>query len=143
MLELERNTKTNGMYSCNPFREMDSFRRAFDSSLCPDIKCDIRDTGDSYELEADLPGYKKENISVEADGDLLTISAQRNDEKEEKSKSGKYVRYERTASAVRRSFDISEVNADEIAVAYEDGVLKLTLPKKKPEQSASKKFEIK
>ena len=79
-----------------------------------------------------LPGMKKEDIAVDIDGDYLTISAQRNTETEEKDDKNSYVRRERSYGSFSRSFNISNIKSEEISGSYENGVLKLTLPKKNP-----------
>ena len=104
-------------------------------------RTDIVDNGDAYELTADLPGFKKEDISIDLNGDCLTISAEHKEESnDEKEKN--YIRRERRYGSVKRSFDISGIRADEIAEQYTDGVLHLTLPKKTEEVPASRRIEI-
>ena len=131
------------MYSMIPFGRMntswndlfDDFeRRMFpaDRGELPAFRTDIRDEGDHFLLEADLPGMKKEDIAVDIDGDYLTISAQRNTETEEKDDKNSYVRRERSYGSFSRSFNISNIKSEEISGCYENGVLKLTLPKKNP-----------
>ncbi len=115
----------------NPFRDLDNFEKAFfGRSPLSEFKTDIKDIGDAYTLEADLPGFKKEDINLALDGDLLTITAQRNEEHEERDDSTNYVRRERSYGCFTRSFDVSAIQTDAIAADYADGVLKLTLPKK-------------
>ena len=100
-----------------------------------EFKTDIQDKGDSYLLEADLPGFKKEDIHVDVDGDTMTIRA----EHEEKDKS--YVRCERSYGSYQRAFDISGVEVADISAQYNDGVLKLNMPKKSAVVNA-KQIEI-
>ena len=107
-----------------------------------EFKTDIQDKGDSYLLEADLPGFKKDDIHIDLDGDTMTISAERHSEHEEKDKSGNYMRCERSYGSYQRSFDISAVNADAMTAEYTDGVLKLTMPKKEMTVSSAKRLEI-
>lgn len=100
-----------------------------------EIKTDITDTGDGFKLEADLPGFKKEDIKIDVEDERLTISAERKSESEEKDKNG-CVRRERTYGSFARSFDVSGIDATNIKASYTDGVLTLELPKKpelKPE----------
>ena len=104
---------------------------------------DIKDKGDHYELEADLPGVKKEDIAVDIDGDRMTISAHRSAETEEKDDNSQYLRRERSYGSFSRSFDISNIKSEEISGAYHDGVLTLTLPKKSPTApSTSRRLDI-
>ncbi len=127
----------------DPFREFSDLSRAFFGGDSLSVfKTDIREEGDHYLLETDLPGFKKEDIKVDVEGDVLTVSAERNAEKEEKDDKGNYLRRERSYGSYSRSFDISNVNSEEIKVAYKDGVLALTLPKKTAEVPASRRLEI-
>ena len=127
----------------DPFREFSDLGRAFfGGDSLPIFKTDIRDEGDHYLLETDLPGFKKEDIKVDVEGDVLTVSAERNAEKEEKDEKGSYLRRERSYGSYSRSFDVSNVKSEEIKVAYKDGVLALTLPKKTAQVPASRRIEI-
>lgn len=140
--------KNNSLY--NPFREMDELEKQFfgspfeffDNSAMDAFKTDIKDEGDHYELEADLPGFDKKDIKLDVNGDVLTVSAERHSEHEEKDKKGKYVRCERSYGSYSRQFDLSSVKADEIKAKYEDGVLKLTMPKKTETLPKAHRLEI-
>ena len=121
IMPFERN---NNRTVFNPFKELNELEKAFfGNNSIAEFKTDIRDTGSAYELEADLPGFKKEDIHIDLEGDYLTISASRNDSKEEKDEKGNYVRRERCYGSFTRSFDISGIKADEITAEYSDGVL--------------------
>lgn len=137
MFELKPYTRKNhAVY--NPFREMDEWERGFFSDpfgffgngTLDAFKTDIKDEGDHYELEADLPGFEKKDIQLDVNGDILTVRAERHSEHEEKDKKEKYMRCERSYGCYSRDFDVSNVDADTIKAKYENGVLKLTLPKK-------------
>ena len=131
----------NDLY--RPFRELENLERSFFSGKeLGSFKTDIKDTGDAYVLEADLPGVKKEDIHIDIDGDYLSISAQRNASKEEKDNKGNYIRCERSYGSFSRSFDISSVQAEGITAAYDNGVLTLTMPKKDQTVSTSRRLEI-
>lgn len=91
------------------------------------FRVDVKETKDAYLLEADLPGVKKDEIQLTYDEHYLTITAKRGEEKE--TKDDDYVRRERYVGQVQRSFFIRDVDAANIAAAFEDGVLKVTLPK--------------
>lgn len=106
-------------------------------------KTDVRDDGNAFVLEAELPGFKKEDISLDIDGEILTLTAKHSDEKEEKDKNGRYLRRERTYGSYTRSFDISEIKIDEADAAYENGILTLTLPKKAAEEKKNIRLQIK
>lgn len=128
----------------NPFRMMENFEKNFwGGNGLTDFKTDIRDQGDSYLLEAELPGFQKEELNVEIDGNYLTISAERHSESEEKDEQGNYLRRERSYGSFSRSFDISNVKADQISAAYDNGVLKLTMPKKDGTVPNSRRLDIK
>ena len=119
---------TRGIDLYRPFRDLEELERSlFANNSATAFKTDIRDAGDAYVLEADLPGMKKDDIHIDIDGDRLSISAERNAVREEKNDG--YIRCERSYGAFSRSFDISGIRGEEISAAYEDGVLKLTLPK--------------
>jgi len=128
------------------FRELDNLeKRFFDDEklgLRP-FRADIKDNGDSYILEADLPGFKKEDIQIDIEDSYLTISAQRNEESEEKDAKGNFVRRERFFGSFQRSFNIADVKTDAIDASYKQGVLKLVMPKKEKSISASKRLQIK
>ena len=141
------------MYSMIPFGRMntswndlfDDFeRRMFpaDRGELPAFRTDIRDEGDHFLLKADLPGFKKEDIQLQLDGDTLTIQAQRHSEHEEQEKKGKYVCCERSYGAYSRSFDVSGIRAEGITASYDSGVLTLKLPKKTVEVSSSRQISI-
>ena len=95
------------------------------------MKTDVKETDDTYEVDIDLPGFKKDEINAKPENGYLTISAAKGLDKDEKDKKGKYIRKERYAGAMSRSFYVGEgVTQDEIKAKYEDGILKLTVPKK-------------
>ena len=96
------------------------------------MKTDIRETDHSYELELDLPGFKKDEIRVSLENGYLTVSAAKGlDQDEQEKKTGKYIRRERYAGACERSFYIGEeVTQEEIKGEFKHGILKLTIPKK-------------
>ena len=93
------------------------------------MKTDVRETEDSYELDIDLPGFKKDEINVDLKDGYLTISAAKGLDKDEKDKKGKYIRQERYAGACSRSFYVGDVEAKDVSASYEDGILKLSMPK--------------
>ena len=95
------------------------------------MKTYIRETEGSYELDVDLPGFKKDEIKASLENGYLTISAAKGLDKDEKDKDGKYIRQERYAGAMSRSFYVGdEVTQEDIKAKYEDGILKLSIPKK-------------
>ncbi len=143
MFELTPFVKRNNAAVYDPFRLFDEMERNFfKGTSIGEFRADIRDTGDAYELEADLPGVKKEDIQVELDNNYLTISAERHAEKDEKDKKGNYVRRERSYGSYSRSFDVTGVQTDQITAEYTDGVLKLRLPKKQESLPTTRRLEI-
>lgn len=135
MFELSRrNNRNHQIGSYNPFREMeqlekDFFGDFFSAQDLAEFKTDVIDEGDHYILEADLPGFDKKDIHLELQGDNLIIQAERHSSAEEKNKDGKVVRMERSYGSYSRSFNVSQINTEHIKAAYDNGVLKLTLPK--------------
>ena len=143
MYEMMPFTRSHGVDLYRPFRDLEELERSlFANGSAAAFKTDIRDTGDAYVLEADLPGMKKEDIHIDIDGDRLSISAERSAVKEEKDENGGYVRCERSYGSFSRSFDISGIRGEDISAAYADGVLTLTLPKQAKTVPASRRLEI-
>ena len=94
------------------------------------MKTDVRETEDSYELDIDLPGFKKDEVSVELKNGCLTIQAAKGLDREETDKKGKYIRQERYAGACSRSFYVGEdVEPDQISAKFESGILQISVPK--------------
>ena len=106
------------------------------------MKTDVRETDSSYELDIDLPGFKKDEVTAKLENGYLTISASKGLNKDEKDKeSGKYIRRERYAGAVSRSFYVGEhIQQEDIHAKFEDGILRLTVPKKDAKQVDEKKY---
>lgn len=93
------------------------------------MKTDVRETEDSYELDIDLPGFKKEDVSVELKNGYLTIQAAKSLDKDEQ-KNGKYIRQERYAGSMSRSFYVGEgVRPEDVKGKFENGILQISLPK--------------
>ena len=100
------------------------------------MKTDIRETDTSYELDIDLPGFKKDEVSIDLKDGYLTISAAKGLDKDAEDKKGKYIRQERYAGACSRSFYVGwDVEPDEISAKFESGILQISVPKetRKPE----------
>ena len=136
-------TRRNSVSTFNPFHDFDELERAFfsDRSL-GEFKTDIRDNGDSFVLEADLPGFNKDDIHVDLSDNSLTITAERHSDYEQKDKKGNYVRCERSYGSYTRSFSTDGIDTANIKAAYTDGVLRLTLPKQQQILPASRRLEI-
>lgn len=94
------------------------------------MKTDVRETEGSYELDVDLPGFKKDEIKVDLKNGYLTISAEKGIDKETENKKGHYIRKERYVGSNNRSFYVGDdVKASEVNAKYENGILKISLPK--------------
>ena len=100
------------------------------------MKTDVRETDTDYEVDIDLPGFKKDDVKVKLSDGYLTISASKSLDKDETDKkSGKYIRRERYAGSMSRAFYVGDaVHQEEIHAKYEDGILKLTIPKKEEQK---------
>ena len=108
------------------------------------MKTDVRETESSYELDIDLPGFKKDEISVELKNGCLNISAAKGLDKEEKDKDGKYIRQERYAGSCSRSFYVgTDVYPAEVAAKFENGILNISVPKASRQLPAKSTVEIK
>ena len=115
-----------------PMRELANVdRRLYGKNASHVMKTDVKETDGTYELEIDLPGFKKDEISVKLEDGYMTISATKGLDTEKKDKHGKIIRQERYAGAMQRSFYVGEgVKTEDVKAKYEDGVLKLDIPKK-------------
>ena len=97
------------------------------------MKTDVKETENAYEIDIDLPGFKKDEIKVQLKDGYLTLSAAKGLDKDAKDKEGNYIRRERYAGSMSRSFYVGDgVKEEDIHAKYEDGILKLSLPKKAP-----------
>lgn len=136
-------TKYRGTY--DPFREFERLEKELFSGKdsVASFKTDIKDNGDAYLIEAELPGFKKEDIRVDIANGTLTVSAERKHEEETKDGKGNIIHSERTYGCFERSFDISEINENAVTAEYTDGVLKLELPKKTEVVPEARRLEIK
>lgn len=104
------------------------------------MKTDIKEHDGGYELDIDLPGFKKDEITIDLDNGYLTISAAKGLDKDEQDKKGKYIRRERYAGAVQRSFYVGDVVTEEdVKAKFEDGILRLRIPKKDAKAVETKK----
>ena len=100
------------------------------------MKTDVKDTENGYEVDIDLPGFKKDEVSIDLKDGYLTISAAKGLDKDAEDKKGKYIRQERYAGACSRSFYVGwDVEPDEISAKFESGILQISVPKetRKPE----------
>ena len=105
------------------------------------MNTDIKETEDSYELEMDLPGFKKDEVTVELDNGYITIRAAKGLDKDEKTKEGRYIRKERYAGSCERSFYVGEaVTQDDVKASFRHGILRLDIPKKENKKVEGNKY---
>ena len=94
------------------------------------MKTDVKETEEGYEVAIDLPGFKKDEVKIHLDNCYLTIAAAKGLDKDEQDKKGKYIRRERYAGSMSRSFYVGEgVKQSDVHAKYEDGILRLDIPK--------------
>lgn len=106
------------------------------------MKTDVKEHDDKYELVVDLPGFKKEQIQIELKDGYLTISAQKGLEKDEKE-NGKYIRKERYSGSKSRTFYVgNEVTENEVHAKFENGILKLDIPKKEAKKAVEQNHYV-
>lgn len=121
----------NGRSRVSAKPENKNAKPAYGSQADQLMRTDIKETEEQYILTVDLPGFKKEDIQVAVENDCLTITAQKEPEKEDV----KYLRRERYAGALRRAFYVGEgVEQEGMKAQFQNGVLRLTLPKQKPQK---------
>ena len=109
------------------------------------MKTDVKDTENGYEVDIDLPGFKKDEIKVKLEDGVLTISAAKGLDKDEKDKKGSYLRRERYAGSMSRSFHVGDhVTVEDIHPKYENGILSFSVPKaeNKPIEEKNKYIAI-
>ena len=127
----------------NIFNYLDNWEKSIfgnTSRAVGTFKTDVLDKGDKYLLQAELPGFKKEDIYIDLDGNYLTIQASH--VQESNNTSDKIVRKERQYSSFSRSFNVSGINTDAIKAEYNNGILELELPKVEEQKPKTKKIEI-
>jgi len=118
----------------------DFFRSFFGSVPAASFKVDVRDEGDHFTLDAELPGVKKEDVKVNVENGVLTISANTSANTEESN--GNYVYRDRRIGIMQRAFSLEGIREDDISAAYADGVLTLTLPKLTEAQPSKREIAI-
>ena len=105
------------------------------------MKTDVKETETGYELDIDLPGFKKDEIIAHLEDGYLTVSAAKGVDKDEKDNEGRYIRRERYSGSMTRSFYVGNaVTEEDIKAKYEDGILSLSIPKKDPKAVEAKKY---
>ena len=119
----------------DPFESFFNFRPfAMENEMHSMMKTDIKQTDEGLEVLVDLPGFQKENVQAELKDGYLSISAKTSSENEEKDEEGNFVRRERFSGSCSRSFYVGEdITEEEVKAKFEDGVLRIAIPKQQPE----------
>lgn len=123
-------------------RLWDAFDTPFTSTSNLGFKVDVKDNGTAYELTADLPGLKKEDITLSYENNYLTLSAQREENNDQQDSEGNYIRRERSYGQMSRSFYISGIDKAKATAEFKDGVLKVQLPKLQEQAPVSHQIPI-
>ncbi len=136
-----------GIFGEDLFNDWFSFpdidKKFYGKSTDQVMKTDIKEKDNEYEVDIELPGFKKEDVKAELKDGYLTISAAKNVNNDEKKEDGKYIRKERFSGNVSRSFYVGEdMTQEDIHAKFEDGMLKLTVPKKEAKKVEDKKSYI-
>ena len=143
MLALTPFTRRGTPDSYDPFRELEALeRRFFGREALPVFSVDIYEESDRYVLEADLPGFSKEDIHLDIEGTYLTVRAERKSVKSGEEGEMKPLRSERLYGKFTRTFDLSDVDTDGLHASYENGVLCLAMPKKKAKEPKRRELTI-
>ncbi|KAF1305624.1 Hsp20/alpha crystallin family protein [Enterococcus saccharolyticus] len=122
--------RNSSLFDMTPFDFLGNAGRNFLDGFKENlVKTDIFETEENYTVEAELPGIPKENIQVDYTNGVLTIEGAHQTETEKKDDKGTVVRSERSYNSVKRQFMIDNVKEEDIKAAYQDGILKITLPK--------------
>ncbi len=118
----------------------DTSRKLYGKHAAHVMKTDVKEHDNAYEVAIDLPGFKKDEINLSLDNGYLTVAAAKGLDEEEKDKKGKVIRQERYAGSMQRSFYVGEqLTEEDIKAKFEDGVLKLDIPKKDAKAVPEKK----
>lgn len=123
------------------FRDFDDIdRRLYGKNAAHVMKTDVHEKEEGYEVDIDLPGFKKDEIQLNLENGYLTVSAAKGLDKDEQDKKGKVIRRERYAGSMQRSFYVGDALTEEdVKARFEDGVLKLSIPKKDAQAVPEKK----
>ena len=131
-------------FSFPRFRDFDDTeRKLYGKNAAHVMKTDVREHDDQFEVDIDLPGFKKEEIQLNLESGYLTVSAAKALEEEKNNKQGKLIRQERYTGTMQRSFYVGEnVTEEDIKAKFEDGVLNISLPKKEQQQKVEENHFI-
>ena len=115
-------------------------RRLYGRNANREMKTDVREKEDGYEIDMDLPGFKKDQVELSLENGYLTVTANKGFDKDEKDKQGRMIRQERYAGSMQRSFYVGDnMTEEDVKAHFEDGVLHLNLPKKDAKKVPEKK----
>ena len=117
-------------------KELDKLdRKLYGKRAAQVMKTDVHEDDGGYEVDIDLPGFKKDEIKLTLEDGYLSVSAAKGVDKEKKDRKGRLIRQERYSGAMQRSFYVGdELKEEDVKAKFEDGVLKLEVPKKEPEK---------
>ena len=129
-------------FSFPTFRGLEDVDRKLYGKHAPRLmKTDVHEKDEQYEIDIDLPGFKKDEIKLTLENGYLSVSAAKGLDKDEKDKKGKIIRQERYAGAMQRSFYVGDaVKQEDVKAKFEDGVLKLSIPKNETEKLPEKQY---
>ena len=137
MYLIKKNNKDRGFFE-------DFFNDIFDSRFFSNdvstMKTDIREEGDKYLLDIDLPGFNKEDIKLSIEDGYLTIEAKHDETNEEKDNKGNYIRRERRYGSCSRSFYVGDLRQEEVVANYKNGILNIIIPKESEKKIETKKY---
>ncbi|MFW6266401.1 MAG: Hsp20/alpha crystallin family protein [Halanaerobiales bacterium] len=138
-----RNRRRGDLEERDPFNDLvsDFFSDAFNMFDTTSFKTDVRETDEEYIIEAELPGLDRDDINVALDDNYLTISATNKEEVEDEGEN--YIRRERRTGSYQRRFYCENVKEDEVEAEYNNGILKVTLPKEEKKKTTGKTIDIK
>ena len=128
-----------------PFHDMDRElrnmdRRLYGRNMKHEMKTDVKENETGYEIDMDLPGFKKDQISLNLENGYLTVAATKGFDKDQKDQNGRMIRQERYAGSMQRSFYVGDaMTVEDVKAKFEDGVLHLELPKKEASKVPEKK----
>ena len=132
-------TPFGGIFTAYPFfKDSEQHEKR---GQAPAFKTDIRETESAYLIDAELPGFSKEELSIEIKEGILTVSAEHKSESTSEE-NGKYIRRERSISSFKRSFNLEGIRHSDISASHKDGILTLVLPKELPKDPEIRRVEI-
>ena len=127
-----------GFPALRELRDLD--RKLYGRNAAHEMKTDVHEHEDHYELDIDLPGFKKDELTLNLENGYLTVGAAKGLEEEKTTKKGKVIRQERWAGSMQRTFYVGDALTEEdIGAKFENGVLSLTIPKKEAKPLPEKK----